>query len=158
VEVYAHPSLDSITSVNFDTILSNSMAEWNASPARNPYLDPGGFSSAITVGTFSPEDACTYGSTIVGAYLSSPYHIYSASIKINTHIQWNTTHTWDSDEAKAWNCKGDARKVMTHELGHAQGLGHTGISPAVMRSLSTTYWKPQPNDVQGLQHIYGAYP
>ena len=75
-----------------------------------------------------------------------------------TLIQWNTNHTWITNAAKAWNCKGDARKVMTHELGHAHGLGHTGISPAVMRTGATTYWKPQANDKLGLQEIYGAYP
>lgn len=78
------------------------------------------------------------------SYTASPYRIYGADVLVNTLINWN--------------CHGDARKVTTHELGHAEGLGHTGISPAVMRSGATTYWKPQANDELGLQKIYGAYP
>lgn len=87
-----------------------------------------------------------------------PYRIHGADVYINTLINWNTTHTWVTGQAKAWQCYGDARKVMTHELGHVQGPGHTGVSPAVMRSGATTYWKPQANDDLGLQEIYGAYP
>ena len=45
--------------------------------------------------------------------------------------------------------------MLAHEVGHTQGLGHTGYVQSV---IGGDYYLLQANDVEGLQHIYGAYP
>lgn len=89
----------------------------------------------------------------------SPYRIYNSEVHLNSTISWNDSLAFGViNTSDGPICRADARKVMTHEIGHAQGLGHTGVDPAVMRQGGTTYWRPQPNDKDGLQAIYGAAP
>ena len=101
-----------------------------------------------------------YGVTFPIVYDSSPTVIVAAEIIMNRLIAWNHTYNFAcwQPEPGTTVCRADSRKVGTHELGHAEGLGHTGISPAVMRQGATTYWKAQANDKSGIIAIYGAYP
>ena len=74
-----------------------------------------------------------------------------ATMVFSNLVTWNRTYTYGAYVA-------DARKVAMHEMGHVEALGHTGISPAVMRQGALSYSVPQPNDVTGIIAIYGAYP
>lgn len=51
----------------------------------------------------------------------------------------------------------DARTVVAHEMGHSEGLGHTGHSPALMMSGETCCYTLQGDDIAGLQAIYPGY-
>ncbi len=152
VDVYPDDNLDIITEVDMRSILTNSRQQWNGAPARNPFLD------------VAPNNIA--GIKVDLAHITLPFtgltndyadsntnKIYRADVFLNVDILWNTTYTFGCDSV----CHADARKVMTHELGHAEALGHTSFT-AVMKQGATTYWKPRTNDIDGLQAIYGAYP
>lgn len=71
-------------------------------------------------------------------------------IVFNPLVTWNKTFTYDTYVA-------DARKVATHEMGHAEGLGHSGQT-AVMKQGAMSLFNPQTDDENGIIKIYGAYP
>jgi len=75
-------------------------------------------------------------------------------------IRYYSTWTWDDGPGAPAPGTMDLQTVATHEIGHALGLGHSGVAGATMvasvpddftggRSLS-------PDDIAGLQAIYGA--
>jgi len=163
VDVYLDASLDLITQVPFKSDIRASMTEWNIVAARNPYLRETTSTSNMEAFvwaslTLLPYDV--YGVTFNGISPSNPRQIVFSEIVMNRQIAWNHTFNFTcyQPEPGTTVCRADARKVSTHELGHAEGLGHTGISPAVMRQGAVTYWKPQTNDKSGIIAIYGAYP
>lgn len=159
VDVYADPSLGDINSVDMFTILANSRAQWNQAPALNPFLDPGNVISAIKVDTMD-LGWDLYGMTTDFWDANYPYRIYRADVWMNldSRIDWNTNLDFFCP-VNYQHCHSDARKVMTHELGHAEGLGHSNFyNTAVMTQGQVTFWKPKSNDIDGLQAIYGAYP
>lgn len=164
VQVFLESSLDNVTSVNMKAIARNSMAEWNGVPAFNPFFrewtDPSNvWEVTVDMARLSDEGQCYFGITDTHWRDDSPYRIYNSEVHLNSTISWNDSLAFGViNTSDGPICRADARKVMTHEIGHAQGLGHTGVDPAVMRQGGTTYWRPQPNDKDGLQAIYGAAP
>lgn len=51
----------------------------------------------------------------------------------------------------------DIFQVAAHEIGHAIGLGHTGVPSSLMNpSYSEAFSGPQADDIAGAQFIYGA--
>jgi len=95
----------------------------------------------------NPFDPSAWAETEIAAQSASPHRLVSATTRFNVEVTWNRSLTFDTTHA-------DARKVATHELGHAEGLGHTNHSPAVMRSGATTYWQVQNDDLLGMQAAY----
>jgi predicted SprT family Zn-dependent metalloprotease len=79
---------------------------------------------------------------------SNPWIIVSGLVEFNSYVTWNHSYTYACGRA-------DSRKVVTHELGHLQSLGHTNYT-AIMHQGAESFWTPQTNDKQGLQAIYGA--
>lgn len=50
----------------------------------------------------------------------------------------------------------DIFQVLTHELGHALGLDHTGVPNSLMNPFYTeAFAGPQADDIAGMQFIYG---
>ncbi|RVU32301.1 MULTISPECIES: matrixin family metalloprotease [Neptunomonas] len=48
-------------------------------------------------------------------------------------------------------------QVFTHELGHALGLAHTEVPNSLMGAYySEAFYGPQPDDIAGMQYLYGA--
>ena len=50
--------------------------------------------------------------------------------------------------------------AVTHELGHSLGLAHTPDNEAVMAPFYKGYipnLKLQPDDIRGIQYLYGVY-
>ncbi len=164
VDVYLHSSLDADNEVSLKTDLRNAFPQWNGIAARNPHLQETASTANDEVYVWDalgvlPDNV--YAETTVYSLIAAPYSIVGAEILFNRSIVWN--HNYDfsvisTPDPTVFIYRADARKVASHELGHAEGLGHTGISPAVMRQGATTYWKPQANDKSGIIAIYGAYP
>lgn len=160
VEVYFASSVDLTTSVPLRTYLRNGMAEFNVMPARNPYLKE--ITSTATDDTYvwtstTALGRCTYAGVAHTVSSSNPRRIVFTDMVFNRNISWNNTYNFTVPPYPT-PCHADARKVATHEFGHVEGLGHTGISPAIMRQGAVTYWWAQPNDQSGIVAIYGAYP
>jgi hypothetical protein len=151
VWAYLDPSLANAYGENLHTDALNGAAAWNAAPARNPFVRGTDVSTGTTVDvTMYPLDptGCTWGKTNL-FYGSNPHVIASAVIWINlSSMTWNHSYRYDCGSA-------DSRYVVTHELGHLQGLGHTSYS-ALMHQGGEPFWQPRTNDIQGLQAIYGS--
>ncbi len=162
VDVYLDSTLDLITSVPFKSDIRASIPQWNNIAARNPHLQETTSTTGVEALVWASLDfpSNVYGVTFNSVLSSNPRQIAFSEIIMSRQIAWNHTYTFTcyQPEPGTTVCRADARKVSTHELGHAEGLGHTGISPAVMRTGAVTYWTPQANDKAGIVAIYGAYP
>ena len=67
---------------------------------------------------------------------------------------FDVDETWDLDFSGSGF---DIFQVMAHELGHALGLDHTGVSGSLMNPFYTEAFSgPQADDIAGMQYIYGA--
>lgn len=167
VYVFLSSSLDRIYGVDMFGDVRKTFTRWNDVPARNPHLEETYSTGAddVFVRAGSPS-ACGLPDprvlAIARTYTSqSVNRISSADICFNSEIGWN--HNLDfsyRDTPEGFIQYADSRKVATHEMGHAEGLGHVSnsTSAAIIRQGTTSYYTVQNNDVIGMQEIYGAYP
>lgn len=69
-------------------------------------------------------------------------------------IHFDTAETW---KIGFGGTGFDIFQVMTHEIGHAIGLSHTGASGSLLEPFySESFSGPQADDIAGAQAIYGA--
>lgn len=69
-------------------------------------------------------------------------------------IHFDTADTWKIGFGGAGF---DIFQVMAHEIGHAIGLDHTGVSGSLLEPFySEAFSGPQAEDIAGAQAIYGA--
>jgi hypothetical protein len=160
VDVYLHSSLLQ-NNIDIRTDLRNSFSEYNNIAARNPFLRETTSTSSDEIYAWAGVmSEGVYAGTSISVQQSQPYHITHADIEFNSEIVWNRSLdfglTYPEPGTTLYHA--DSRKVSNHEMGHAEGLGHTGIDPAIMRQGATTYYHVQANDRSGIIAIYGAYP
>lgn len=158
VKIYLDASLTA-QEVNLKPVVRNTIDEYNALPALNPWLDEISndnnekiFVKAQNLG--DPEVFAQATRTVAGNTITY------ALIEFNTLVIWKTTigGSCYDPPGSDWVCTQDARKTSNHEMGHAQGLAHE-FSPttAVMRQGFLSYFHVQDDDEDGIVEIYGAY-
>jgi hypothetical protein len=152
VDVFLYSSLG-LANVDLRSDVRRTFSYWNGIAARNPHLQETTSLSAsevdVWLGTTQYPDA--WAETTISPPPGNGHTMTYATMVFSNLVTWNRTYTYGAYVA-------DARKVAMHEMGHVEALGHTGISPAVMRQGALSYSVPQPNDVTGIIAIYGAYP
>ena len=70
-------------------------------------------------------------------------------------VNFNRTFSWSVYDGPWGNIK-DFRRVAVHELGHTLGLHHEERVPAIMAAKSGNITLPQPDDIDGVNTLYGA--
>jgi hypothetical protein len=163
VDVFLDGSVDSEPEVSLKADLRNAFLQWNNIAARNPHLQETISTSndEVTVDDTSygwPEGV--YAQTTLAAQSSGTHRLVHAYMSFNHGVSWNHSYdfsvTGPDPDSPIYHAH--SRKVAVHELGHAEGMGHTGHSPAIMRNGPTTYWTVQADDRAGIIDVYGAYP
>lgn len=159
VDVYLAAAL-SAEEVDLKVDVRNAFPQWNGIAARNPHLQETTSTSneEIWVGVRGADffGIGTYGSADIDYDPSAPWLINSVVVRFNSQILWNRTYNYD---CTATQCAADARKVATHEFGHAEGLGHVADPIiAIMRKGERTWHWTRVDDHNGIKAIYGAYP
>jgi hypothetical protein len=166
------------------TYLTGSPVKWPAGPIKwwyNPSGQPTFISttdavntliaatqkwSAVCGVTFSYQGLTTNtvntggcnGSTVVG------WGILSGSVVGYTHACFNSSNVFnefdmmlDNEQPLQINSLSMLQMTSVHEFGHAFGMGHTNVSPAVMTPSLTTA-TPVADDIAGCQSLYGPPP
>ncbi len=163
VDVYLSTKLSS-EEVDLKTDARNSFLEYNPIAARNPHLQEIGVSRSAEI-VISTQDipftieGCTFGYTDISYDLEpgSLHRISHAKIYLNSRIAWNRSLTFSCDGASVGQA--DARKVMTHEMGHAEGLSHQAPgASSIMIQGALPYYHIGAADDNNIQLIYGSYP
>lgn len=149
--VYFNPSnSSSLSSGDLSTILSSSASEFSSAGfSISPTLTSGGATSR-TNDIYFANDSYFFGGTSVLAITQIIYEgetIIEADIIINDAITFSGTRG-------VGNYIGD---VLTHELGHFSGLGHSQVHGASMLfSLYNGQSTLHEDDLSGVKHLYSA--
>ena len=88
-------------------------------------------------------------STLAVTYYSGGSTMTEADIVVNTH------QPWDSYRGPLRSAF-DIQRVVLHETGHLLGLDHSTISTAIMSPYINNSYLLQPDDIAGIQALYGA--
>lgn len=164
LDIYVNPqpignNTSSITSSDVQTIMNEVVSAWEP---ISPYdLDVYYSSNLPSVGQsrtvrFS-EDEAYFGSSVVAittiSHSASTGKIYSADILINSSSNTPTIITGDkSVSGGSFAYLGD---VLSHELGHFLGLGHSDVfGSSMVFSVSKGQHDPHNDDKAGLDDIY----
>ena len=151
----------------FDNAFVEAMNNWNnlsdfsfsnVSGFADPCADPDSYGPPWLTGYAFRDDICgsSFGSSILAV---NRYWSNSSGEIIQAGTIFNTVWSWDvhSGSGSSSDFKNDFKRVATHELGHALGLGHDNTYSAIMNPIySHTIETPQTDDINGIRAIYGG--
>ena len=96
-----------------------------------------------------------FGHSFGGSTLAVTYYSYSGSTMSEGDIVVNTAQPWDSYHGPL-RSSFDIQRVVLHESGHLLGLDHSSVSTAIMNAFINNSYVLQPDDIAGIQALYGA--
>jgi hypothetical protein len=122
---------------------------------RNPCNSPSAFPPARNgVNMSSTECGDSWGSGVLAVAV-----IYSSGgERIQAGVLFNSNYSWAAYSGPLQPSVPDFRRVAVHELGHALGLGHEDIKPAIMGTYIGAIENPTVDDIAGVQALYGPPP
>jgi len=105
-------------------------------------------------------NSLSFGSSFFGHSFGSntlavTSYSYSGSTMIEGDIVVNTAQPWDSYRGPLQSAF-DIRRVVLHETGHLLGMDHSSVSTAIMNAFTNNSDSLQPDDIAGIQALYGA--
>jgi len=113
-------------------------------------------SGAASGAAGSAQGDSRFGDIRLGGYAStawSGFTYFPSGGTLGGDEFLNTATTWHIGSTP------DLYSILLHETGHALGLDHTSVSPAVMRpAILTVYTGLFADDIAGIQAIYGVRP
>lgn len=139
----------------------NAMGTWNSrtsfrySSVRS-FLDPCAARGTGQNGVTFSDTSC--GEAFGNSTLAVTWSWYSGSTLQRTGVVFNSKRNWSVYDGP-WSGTADFQRVAVHELGHALGLDHENSVPAIMNtsiSWGSSISLPQPDDINGVNAIYGG--
>ena len=149
---------------SFNQSAQDALTTWNQYLAHlqfgyvlNSPVPPQGNDEMMSVLFSSTVDGMAFGSGTLAVTL-----IYSrGSVMEETDTYFNTAYTWDSYRGALRSAE-DFHRVALHEFGHTLGLDHPDEAgqkvTAIMNSTVSYVDSLQPDDITGVQALYGSGP
>jgi hypothetical protein len=152
----------------WDGAFINAMGFWNqatvfhfnyVSQSADPCSNPNNAPPINGVGFSTTACGTAWGSGVLATTTtwSSNGKTVQSGISFNSNFNWNV---YDGPFATGqWNGVQDFQRVALHELGHVMGLGHENSLPSIMSTYvatGTTIIRPQPDDIAGVNALYGG--
>jgi hypothetical protein len=157
----------------YTTAVSQAASNWYATPTPSDLYSVGSGGN-ITLSTFSDSSVSYWGVTQIWANHTTCFLFFcftsNSEIPYNTYANptslpsgWsNYTSSAISFNRYTMDSLTDFMKlkVATHELGHAQGLGHPDVSPfctAIMQQGFLSFNTPQAHDKYDFDALYPGF-
>jgi hypothetical protein len=135
---------------------------WNGAWTHNPLILMCSTCAEQILVELTSLPAGTYGQTADNNNTGSiPEIMLLRTIQLGSAATWdhhcNSADSGCNTSGPGFSC--DARVCISHETGHAEGLGHCGYDFGVMCQTSATvhgtaFWHPRPQEILALQTTY----
>ena len=158
VPYYVNASNADMASADFDSAVRAAASNWSAQTSADISFYYMGKTSA-TSAVYDGQNIVIARPTSNGPSAATTYTWFSNGIYVDADIVvWDGAWTFASD---AVACSGDRlylQDVLTHEFGHALGLGHSSVLEATMYPsvtwCSTALRTLAGDDIAGLEKLY----